>query len=123
MAIMPSIRRIVMSTQEYPNQVTLMGEVSSDLYYKKIGDNDNSLCRFKVKTVEKFPSQEGKERQNISNHQIISWGKVADRVNTNFKAGSPIVVKGRLRNSKYTDKEGVEQFSTAVEAIYVTSEL
>ena len=45
-----------------------------------------------------------------------SFRRQAEVAQTYLKKGNPVYIEGRLRTRKYTDKQGVERFSTEIVA-------
>ena len=47
---------------------------------------------------------------------VVLYGRQAEVAQTYLKKGNPVYIEGRLRTRKYTDKQGVERFSTEIVA-------
>jgi single-strand DNA-binding protein len=45
---------------------------------------------------------------------VVCFGKTAENCAEYLKKGSQVYLEGRLRTSKYTDKEGHEKYSTEI---------
>ncbi len=47
-------------------------------------------------------------------HRVTLFGKTAENAQKYLKKGSQVAVEGKIRTNKYTDKEGVERYSTEI---------
>ena len=59
-------------------------------------------------------NSKGDKTSNTQWHNIIAWGKVADRIEAEFKKGSFVTVDGRLVSRSYTDKNGQKRYITEI---------
>lgn len=92
------------------NNVILIGRISSDLVLRATS-NGTSVCNFSIALNEK---SNGNERTDFIN--ITTYGIFADSVSKYKKKGDLIALKGKLRNDKYTDKDGKAKYKTYVVA-------
>jgi single-strand DNA-binding protein len=44
------------------------------------------------------------------------WGKLAELAESSLNKGTEIAIDGKLINRNYTDKNGVERFTTEIQA-------
>ena len=49
----------------------------------------------------------------------MAWGKMADDVLKYVEKGTLVMVRGKIRNKKWTDKKGSERSGTDIEAMSV----
>jgi single-strand DNA-binding protein len=47
-------------------------------------------------------------------HRIVFYGRLAEVAGEYLKKGRSVYVEGRLKTNKYTDKDGVEKYSTEI---------
>jgi single-strand DNA-binding protein len=47
-------------------------------------------------------------------HRVTFFGRLAEIASQYLKKGRPVYVEGRIKTNKYTDKNGVERYSTDV---------
>ena len=92
------------------NKIILVGYLGSDptLKYTPSGD---PVCTISVATTEKR-----KEESSTTWFRVTFWRKQAELVGAHFKKGAQIYVEGKLREEKYTDREGQTRASLEVTA-------
>jgi single-strand DNA-binding protein len=91
------------------NSCSFIGRLGKDpeMRYQANGD---AVASFSIAVGWKFKDKEGAEWVNIS-----AFGKLASEVCAKYlKKGSKILVQGRLKTEQYTDKNGIEKFSTKI---------
>ena len=97
------------------NKVQLTGNLGSDPEIK-VFESGNKLVRFSLATSEQFINRNGEKATDTQWHNVAVWGKIADRVESEFKKGSYVSVEGRLKTRNYTDKNGQKRYITEVVA-------
>jgi single-strand DNA-binding protein len=98
------------------NKVILVGTVGKDpeLRYFQSGD---AYCTLSMATSESWKDkQTGEKQEKTEWHRVKFTRKLAEIVGEYVKKGQTIYVEGKLETSKYTDKQGVERYSTDVVA-------
>ena len=96
------------------NKITIVGHLGRDpvLRYTPQG---NAVCDFSVATSERRSG--GGEAQDITTwFKITLWGKQAEVANQYLAKGKQVYIEGRLRQSEYTDREGMKRTSLEVNA-------
>src|ERR1035437_4192888 len=58
----------------------------------------------------------GEKKEVTEWHQIVFYRKLAEIVGKYLKKGALIYIEGRLQNRKWTDKDGIERYSTDIVA-------
>ena len=94
------------------NIILAIGRISSNLELRATA-NGTSVCNFSIALNEKANN---KERTDFIN--VTTYGIFADTVAKYKKKGDLIAIKGKIRNDKYTDKDGKAKYKT-----YVIAEL
>lgn len=89
------------------NQAIIIGNVGQT----SGGENNFS---FTVATNEKWKDKQGVDQQKTQWHNVIAFGKLAEICQNYISKGSLVYVDGKLDYQKYTDKNGVEKFSTKI---------
>ena len=73
-----------------------------------------SRCKMRIACNERKKAQDGTWSDGDTSYfDIVLWRGLAEAAADTFKKGQPILVVGKVRVSKYEDKNGVER--TAVE--------
>lgn len=91
--------------QNLSNHVQLIGHLGKDVDFKKIGET-NGLARVSLATNDVRKNKDGEIEKETQWHNIIGWGKTAEKMNDLFKKGKKVAVQGKLVHRSYDDKEG-----------------
>ena len=92
------------------NKVILVGNLGRDPEVRVF--ESGNAARFSIAT-----SQKNKEGTEFTEwHNISMWGRLADIANQYLKKGDKVYIEGSLRTKKYTDKQGIEKYSTEIVA-------
>lgn len=98
------------------NKVIIVGNLGRDpeIRYMPSGD---AIANVAVATSYKSKDKNTGEQKELTEwHRISFFGKLAEIVGQYLKKGSTVYVEGRLQTRKYTDKDGVEKYSTDIVA-------
>ena len=95
------------------NQVTLIGNVGQDPEVR-YGGNGNAITNVSLATNEGYKDKEGNKVDKTSWHRLVFFGKLAEIVGEYVRKGSQIAVVGKIDYNKWTDKEGVEKYTTQI---------
>lgn len=96
------------------NKVTLIGNVGQDPEIKTTQDG-RELANFSIATTESWKDKQTSERKDKTEwHNITAFGAVVGVIKNYVKKGSKLYIEGKLETSKYTDKQGVEKYTTKV---------
>ncbi len=97
------------------NNVTILGNIgqSPEVKYTTGGD---AVCNLSVATSEKWKGKDGEQKEHTEWHRVTLFARLAEIVGEYCQKGSPIYIEGSLRTRKWTDKEGVEKYTTEIHA-------
>lgn len=98
------------------NKVIIIGNLGRDpeMRYMPSGD---ALANIAVATTDKWKDKAtGEQREATEWHRIGFFGKLAEIAGQYLKKGSQVYIEGSLRTRKYTDKDGIERYSTEIRA-------
>lgn len=56
----------------------------------------------------------GEQQERTEWHKTIFFGKLAEIAGQYLKKGSQVYIEGSLHTSKYTDKQGIDRYSTDI---------
>ena len=90
------------------NKVMLVGRVGSDPDIKDVR-GDLKICNISLATSSGYGDKESTDW-----HRVTFFGKTAETVKEYVVKGQEIYVEGRIQYRKYTDKQGVEKYSTDI---------
>jgi single-strand DNA-binding protein len=98
------------------NKITIVGHLGRDpvLRYTPQG---TAVCDFSVATSERRSGGGAGDSQDITTwFKITLWGKQAEVANQYLSKGKQVYIEGRLRQTEYTDREGMKRTSLEVNA-------
>jgi single-strand DNA-binding protein len=79
--------------------------------------NGNAVCNFSIAISEKYKDKVSGDWKEVTEWvNVVMFGKLAEIAGEYLRKGSKVYVEGKLKTEKYTDKQGVEKFSTKVVA-------
>lgn len=96
------------------NRVIIVGNLgrAPEVRYMPSGE---AIANIAVATSYKSKDRNtGEQKEFTEWHRISFFGKLAETVGQYLKKGSSVYVEGRLQTRKYTDKDGVERYSTEI---------
>lgn len=97
------------------NKVILVGNLGKDPQTRST-PNGQEVATLTVATSEKFKGKDGELQERTEWHTVVVWGKQAESCGKYLSKGRQVYVEGRLATRKWTDKEGVEKYTTEVVA-------
>lgn len=92
------------------HQTIAIGNLGADPEEKTM-PNGNSVCNFSVAASEKWGTGDDR-KEHTEWYRCTAFGRTAEIAAEYLKKGRPVTVIGRMRTEKWTDKEGVERYST-----------
>jgi single-strand DNA-binding protein len=95
------------------NKVILVGTLGKDpeVRYSQSG---SAMTSVSLATNEKWKDKNGEMQERTEWHRVKFFGRLAEIAGEYLKKGGQCYVEGRLRTEKYTDKQGVEKYSTDI---------
>ncbi|MFY7901341.1 MAG: single-stranded DNA-binding protein [Rubrivivax sp.] len=96
------------------NKVIVLGNLGRDpeLRYTPSGA---AVCNVSVATTRNWKNKESGDRQEETEwHRVVFYDRLAEIAGEYLKKGRPVYVEGRLKTRKWTDKDGVEKYTTEV---------
>jgi len=95
------------------NKVILIGNLGRDPEVRYMPSGD-AVATLNLATTEKWKDKAGEAQEQTEWHRVSFFGRQAEICGEYLRKGSSIYVEGRLQTRKYTDKEGVERYSTEI---------
>lgn len=96
------------------NKVILVGNLGGDPEVKYTGGG-TAVCTLSVATSENWKDkQTGEQQERTEWHRVKMFGRLAEIAGEYLKKGRQVYIEGSLRTDKYTDKDGIERFSTDI---------
>lgn len=95
------------------NKVILVGNLGNDPDFKVTG-NDLPIASISVATSESWKDRDGNKQERTEWHRVKFFGPLADIVDQYLRKGDKVYIEGKLRTEKYTDKDGIDRWSTDI---------
>jgi single-strand DNA-binding protein len=96
------------------NKVILVGTLGKDpeVRYSQAGA---AMTTISVATNESWKDkQTGEKQERTEWHRVKFFNRLAEIAGEYLKKGGQVYIEGSLRTEKYTDKQGVERYSTDI---------
>jgi len=96
------------------NKVILVGNLGAKPEVK-YASNGNAISNLSLATSESWTDKStGQKQERTEWHRVSLFGKLAEIAGQYLDKGSKVYVEGKLQTRKYTDKEGVERWTTDI---------
>jgi single-strand DNA-binding protein len=96
------------------NKVILVGNLGNDpeVRYSQAG---MAMTSISIATSESWKDKtSGEQQERTEWHRVKFFGKLAEIAGEYLKKGRQVYIEGSLRTDKYTDKAGVEKYTTDI---------
>ena len=96
------------------NKAIIVGNIGSDpeVRYSASG---SAMATLSIATSEQWKDKvTGEKKEKTEWHRVKFFGRLAEIVGEYLTKGKQVYIEGRLETDKYTDKEGVERYSTSI---------
>lgn len=90
------------------NKVIVMGNLTNDPTSSEIGAK--TIAKFGIAVNEKY-KVDGELKESVGYFDIVVWGKQANSCNEFLRKGSLVLIEGKLRQSRWEDKEAHQKRS------------
>ncbi len=98
------------------NKVILIGNLGKDPDVRRL-ESGGYVARFPLATNENYQDKNGEWQQITDWHNIVVWGKSAERAEKGLRKGYTVFIEGKLRTRKWQDNEGKDRYTTEVNAL------
>lgn len=97
------------------NKVILVGNLGNDPDVKY---SQGGMCITKISlaTTSSRKNKDGERVESTQWHRVVLLGKLGEIAGEYLRKGSQCYIEGELRYGKYTDKDGVERYTTDIVA-------
>jgi single-strand DNA-binding protein len=96
------------------NRVELIGHLGADPESRAM-PSGKAVANLRMATTEKWKDKTtGEKKEATEWHRVVYFGRIAEICTEYLTKGDMIRVTGKLRTQKYTDKQGVEKYSTEI---------
>lgn len=74
-----------------------------------------AIANFSIACTESWKDKQSGEKKEMTEWvRITAFGKLAEIIGKHLKKGAQVYIEGSLRTRKWTDKEGVERYTTEI---------
>jgi len=96
------------------NKVILVGNLGNDPDVKAT-QGGTTITTISVATSERWKDKAtGEQKERTEWHRVKFFGRLAEVAGDYLRKGSQVYVEGSLRTEKYTDRSGIERYSTDI---------
>ena len=98
------------------NKVIIVGNLGKDPEMRSFPNGDQ-IANVTIATTDRWKDKTSGEMKEATEwHRVSFNGRLAEIVGQYLKKGSQVYVEGSLRTRKWTDKEGVDKYTTEIRA-------
>jgi single-strand DNA-binding protein len=98
------------------NKVIVLGNLGRDPEVRYT-PNGSAVCNLRIATTRNWKSKDsGEKMEETEWHSVVLYDRQAEIAGEYLKKGRPVYIEGRLKTRKWTDKEGVEKYTTEIVA-------
>ncbi len=96
------------------NKVILIGNLGRDPE-TRYAPSGAAICNVTIATSRNWKDKtSGEKREETEWHRVVFYDRLAEIAGEYLKKGRPVYVEGRLKTRKWTDKDGVEKYTTEI---------
>ncbi|SUA58223.1 single-stranded DNA-binding protein [Oligella urethralis] len=95
------------------NKVILVGRLGADPE-ARASQSGNQVANLSVATNHVSYDKDGGKNESTEWHRVVFFGRQAEVCEQYLRKGSQVYVEGRIQTRKYTDKDGIERYSTEI---------
>lgn len=96
------------------NKVILIGNLGRDPEVRYT-NNGSAICNVAIATSRNWKDKNsGEKMEETEWHRVVFYDRLAEIAGEYLKKGRPVYVEGRLKTRKWTDKDGVEKYTTEI---------
>lgn len=95
------------------NKVILIGNLGKDPETRYMSNGD-AVTNITLATTDTWKDKNGEKQEKTEWHRVTFYRKLAEIAGEYLKKGRSVYVEGRLETRKWTDKNGVERYTTDI---------
>jgi single-strand DNA-binding protein len=97
------------------NRCTFIGNLGRDPEMRYMPDG-GAVANFSIACTESFKDKSGAKQEKTEWVRIVMFRKLAEIAGEYLKKGSSVYIEGSMQTRKWTNKEGLEQYTTEIVA-------
>lgn len=95
------------------NKVILVGSIGRDPEVKKTSGG-KTVASLSLATNESWKDGKGERQERTEWHRVVLFEKLAEIAERYVSKGSQVYIEGKLQTRKWSDKDGVERYTTEI---------
>ena len=95
------------------NKVILIGNLGKDPETRYMSNGD-AVTNITLATTDTWKDKNGEKQEKTEWHRVTFYRKLAEIAGEYLKKGRSVYIEGRLETRKWTDKAGVERYTTDI---------
>ncbi|OQW41713.1 MAG: single-stranded DNA-binding protein [Proteobacteria bacterium SG_bin4] len=95
------------------NKVILIGNLGKDPETRYMSNGD-AVTNITLATTDTWKDKNGEKQEKTEWHRVTFYRKLAEIAGEYLKKGRSVYVEGRLETRKWTDKNGMERYTTDI---------
>lgn len=95
------------------NKVILIGNLGRDPETRYMSNGD-AVTNITLATTEVWKDKNGEKQEKTEWHRVTFYRRLAEIAGEYLKKGRPVYVEGKLETRKWTDKNGMDRYTTEV---------
>lgn len=95
------------------NKVILIGNLGKDPETRYMS-NGEAVTNISIATTDTWKDKSGTKQEKTEWHRVTFYRRLAEIAGEYLKKGQSVYVEGRLETRKWTDKSGVDRYTTEV---------
>lgn len=96
------------------NKVILIGNLGRDPETRST-PSGSQVCNVTIATSRNWKDKNSGDRvEETEWHRVVFYDRLAEIAGEYLRKGRPVYVEGRLKTRKWTDKDGVEKYTTEI---------
>lgn len=95
------------------NKVILIGRLGADPETRYMPNGD-AVTNINLATTETWKNQNGEKQEKTEWHRVTFYRKLAEIAGEYLKKGGMVYIEGKLETRKWTDKNGIERYTTGI---------
>ena len=98
------------------NKVIIIGNLGKDPEVRYM-PSGSAICNLRIATTRSWKDKTSGDRQEETEwHSVSLFDRLAEVASEYLKKGRSVYIEGRLKTRKWTDKEGLERYTTEIVA-------
>lgn len=95
------------------NKVILIGNLGRDPETRYMS-NGEAVTNISIATTDTWKDKSGMKQEKTEWHRVTFYRRLAEIAGEYLKKGQSVYVEGRLETRKWTDKSGVDRYTTEI---------